>query len=71
MSDPGIHRVGKPLDFEAAQSRAAQAAALGDTLSLRVLSALAAGATVNVTLTFTNPSKTTVTFTSKLYSGTF
>jgi len=38
------HRVGRPLDVEAAQSRAAQAAALGDVLALRVLSALAAGA---------------------------
>ena len=33
--------------------------------------ALAPGATVTVSLTFTNPSKTNVTFTSKLYSGTF
>jgi hypothetical protein len=32
---------------------------------------LAPGATVTVGLTFTNPSKTTITFTSKLYSGTF
>ena len=32
---------------------------------------LAPGATVTVALTFTNPSKTTITFTSKLYSGTF
>jgi protein-tyrosine-phosphatase len=44
MSETPTHRVGKPLDFEAAQARAAQAAALGDTLSLRVLSAVAAGA---------------------------
>jgi predicted extracellular nuclease len=33
--------------------------------------ALAPGATVKVSLTFTNPSKTNVTFTSTLYSGTF
>jgi predicted extracellular nuclease len=33
--------------------------------------ALAQGATVKVSLTFTNPSKTNVTFTSTLYSGTF
>jgi hypothetical protein len=32
---------------------------------------LAPGATVTVALTFTNPSKTNITFTSKLYSGTF
>ena len=32
---------------------------------------LAPGATVTVALTFTNPSKTGMTFTSKLYSGTF
>jgi predicted extracellular nuclease len=32
---------------------------------------LAPGATVSVGLTFTNPSKTNVTYTSKLYSGTF
>jgi len=32
---------------------------------------LAPGAAVTVALTFTNPSKTTITFTSKLYSGTF
>jgi len=32
---------------------------------------LAPGATVSVALTFTNPSKTTITYTSKLYSGTF
>jgi predicted extracellular nuclease len=34
-------------------------------------SGLAAGATVSVSLTFTNPAKTNITFTSKLYSGTF
>jgi hypothetical protein len=34
-------------------------------------SGLAMGATVNVSLTFTNPSRTNITFTSKLYSGTF
>jgi hypothetical protein len=34
-------------------------------------SGLAAGATVSVSLTFTNPSRTNITFTSKLYSGTF
>jgi uncharacterized protein len=33
--------------------------------------ALAAGATVKVSLTFTNPAKTNITFTSTLYSGTF
>lgn len=32
---------------------------------------LAPGATANVALTFTNPSKTTITFTSALFSGTF
>jgi predicted extracellular nuclease len=32
---------------------------------------LAPGATVTVALTFTNPSKTNITFTSTLYSGTF
>jgi predicted extracellular nuclease len=32
---------------------------------------LAPGATVTVALTFTNPSKTNITFTSKLFSGTF
>jgi predicted extracellular nuclease len=32
---------------------------------------LAPGASVTVALTFTNPSKTNITFTSKLYSGTF
>jgi len=44
MSEDPPHRVGRPLDLEAARTRAAQAAALGDTLALRVLSALAAGA---------------------------
>lgn len=44
MTDLPAHRVGRPLDLAAAEVRAAQAAALGDTLSLRVLSALAAGA---------------------------
>lgn len=44
MSADPTHRIGRPLDLEAAQARAAQAAALGDTLALRVLSALAAGA---------------------------
>jgi len=34
-------------------------------------SGLAAGATVSVSLTFTNPSRTNITFTSKLFSGTF
>ncbi|WP_075795316.1 ExeM/NucH family extracellular endonuclease [Massilia putida] len=34
-------------------------------------SGLAAGATVTVSLTFTNPAKTNITFTSKLYAGTF
>ncbi len=34
-------------------------------------SSLAPGAAVTVALTFTNPSKTNITFTSKLYSGTF
>lgn len=38
------HRVGRPLDAEAAESRAAQAAVLADVLALRALSALAAGA---------------------------
>ncbi|WP_082734080.1 arsenate reductase ArsC [Microbacterium hominis] len=45
MTTPtGIHRVGRPLDAEEAGERAAQAAVLGDTLNLRVLSAIAAGA---------------------------
>ena len=44
MSAEAPHRVGRPLDLEAARTRAAQAAALGDTLALRVLSALASGA---------------------------
>lgn len=43
MNEPAVHRVGRPLDAEAATSRAAQAAALGDLLTLRVLSAVAAG----------------------------
>jgi hypothetical protein len=33
--------------------------------------ALAPGATVKVALTFTNPSRTNITFTSALYAGTF
>ncbi len=37
------HRVGKPLDAAEAAERAAQAALLGDTLNLRVLSAIGAG----------------------------
>ena len=37
------HRVGRPLDAHEAKERADQAAALGDTLNLRVLSAIAAG----------------------------
>lgn len=37
------HRVGKPLDAAEAAERAAQAAVLGDTLNLRVLSAIGAG----------------------------
>lgn len=37
------HRVGRPLDVASAGERAAQAAALSDGLSLRALSALAAG----------------------------
>ncbi|SFI58686.1 Protein-tyrosine-phosphatase [Microbacterium saccharophilum] len=37
------HRVGRPLDVASAAARAAQAAALSDGLSLRALSALAAG----------------------------
>lgn len=44
MSAEQPHRVGRPLDLEAARARAAQAAVLGDALCLRVLSALAAGA---------------------------
>ena len=44
MSATAPHRVGRPLDLAAAEVRAAQASALGDALSLRVLSALAAGA---------------------------
>lgn len=44
MTADRSHRVGRPLDPAEAQRRAAQAAALGDPLSLRVLSALAAGA---------------------------
>lgn len=38
------HRVGRPLDLQEAQVRASQAAVLAETLALRVLSALAAGA---------------------------
>ncbi|MDZ8170824.1 arsenate reductase ArsC [Microbacterium xanthum] len=37
------HRVGRPLDADSARMRAQQAAALGDSAALRVLSALAAG----------------------------
>lgn len=37
------HRVGKPLEAAEAAERAAQAAVLGDTLNLRVLSAIGAG----------------------------
>lgn len=44
MTGAGNHRVGRPLDVEAAQARAVQAAALGDLLTLRVLSAVATGA---------------------------
>ncbi|MFC6325313.1 arsenate reductase ArsC [Microbacterium koreense] len=40
---PTNHRVGQPLDPAQAASRAAQAAALGDPVNLRILSALAAG----------------------------
>lgn len=40
------HRVGRPLTEAEAAARAAQAAVLGDVLTLRVLSALAAGASV-------------------------
>lgn len=47
MTTTTPHRVGRPLDLEAAQTRAAQAAVLGDTLALRTLSALAAGAPVS------------------------
>ena len=43
MSSDATHRVGRPLDVDAAQVRAAQAAALGDLLTLRVLSAIAVG----------------------------
>lgn len=43
MTTGGARRVGRPLDLTAATSRAAQAAALGDPLALRLLSALAAG----------------------------
>ena len=35
MSSEAPHRVGRPLDLAAAQTRASQAAALGDTLTLR------------------------------------
>lgn len=42
-SGGGTHRVGRPLGADAARVRAAQAAVLGDTGVLRVLSALAAG----------------------------
>ncbi len=42
MTDPR-HRVGRPLDTAEAAERALQAAVLGDTLNLRVLSAIAAG----------------------------
>ncbi len=43
MSHGERSRVGKPLGREEATERAAQAAVLGDTLTLRVLSAVAAG----------------------------
>lgn len=43
MTERARHRVGRPLDDDAAQERTAQAAVLGDVLTLRVLSALAAG----------------------------
>jgi protein-tyrosine-phosphatase len=39
-----VHRVGRPLEVRAARERAEQAAALGDELRLRVLSAIASGA---------------------------
>ncbi|WP_292858946.1 arsenate reductase ArsC [Microbacterium sp.] len=48
MIERARHRVGRPLDDDAAQERAAQAAVLGDLLTLRVLSALAAGAPADV-----------------------
>ena len=49
MTEPPsrIHRIGQPLDHAQAASRAAQAAALGDPTNLRVLSALAAGVSVD------------------------
>ena len=40
------HRVGKPLEATEAAERATQAAVLGDTLNLRVLSAIGAGVPV-------------------------
>lgn len=45
--EDAVHRVGKPLDPAEARERAAQAAVLGDTLNLRVLSAIAAGVVGN------------------------
>lgn len=42
-SPQNVHRVGRPLDLDEAEERAIQAAVLGDTLNLRLLSALAAG----------------------------
>lgn len=44
MNETAHHRVGRPLELAAAETRAAQAAALGDSLVLRTLSALASGA---------------------------
>ncbi|WP_426183504.1 arsenate reductase ArsC [Microbacterium sp. TWP3-1-2b2] len=43
MSDELLHRVGKPLDEQAARDRAAQVSVLGNPDTLRVLSALASG----------------------------
>lgn len=46
MTRVSSHRVGRPLDAAEAQRRADQAAVLADSVALRVLSALAAGAPV-------------------------
>lgn len=60
MSSEPPHRVGRPLDLAAAQTRAAQAAVLGDTLTLRVLSALAAGAPADELVTVLQVSQASV-----------
>lgn len=43
MSEKHTHRVGRPLDEQAARDRAVQVAVLGNPETLRTLSALASG----------------------------